>query len=275
MPIFATMTISILGCGWYGFALAKALLADGITVKGSTTSRDKLAILADEGITPFLIDLSNESPLNAAFFEADILVIAIPPKARSGAGSEYVPKLQRVIEAIGKSSLEKVILISSTGVYADLNAQVDEQTPPQPNTVAGQVLFEAEELFRRQTGFQTTIIRFGGLIGPGRDPGRFFAGKKDIPNGLAPINLIHLDDCIGISKAIIAQDVFGTTINAVAPHHPEKAEFYAMAAAKSGLELPVFLPELKEWKIVDSMVAGQELNYEYQVNNWLVGVNNR
>lgn len=263
------MTISILGCGWYGVALAKALVADGVTVKGSTTSLDKFNILEAEGITPFLIDLSSESPLNAAFFEADILIIAIPPKARSGAGSEYVPKLQRVIEAIGKSSLEKVIFISSTGVYADLNAQVDEQTRPQPNTPAGQVLFDAEELFRRQTGFQTTIIRFGGLIGPGRDPGRFFAGKKDIPNGLAPINLIHLDDCIGITRAIIAQDVFGITINAVAPHHPEKAEFYAMAAAKSGLELPVFLSELKEWKIVDSMVVGQKLAYGYSIADWL------
>jgi 3-hydroxyisobutyrate dehydrogenase-like beta-hydroxyacid dehydrogenase len=29
--------ISILGCGWLGFPLAKALLKDGFTVKGSTT----------------------------------------------------------------------------------------------------------------------------------------------------------------------------------------------------------------------------------------------
>ncbi|TFF33248.1 SDR family oxidoreductase [Mucilaginibacter psychrotolerans] len=262
------MTISILGCGWYGLALAKALVADGIKVKGSTTSAEKLTILANEGITPFLVDLSDGSPLNADFFEADILLIAIPPKARSGAGSEYVPKLQRVIDAIGKSTLKKVILISSTGVYADLNGHVDEQTPPQPNTLSGQVLFGAEELFRQQTGFKTTIIRFGGLVGPGRDPARFFAGKKDIPNGLAPINLIHLDDCIGITKAIIAQDIFGITINAVAPHHPEKAEFYTMAAAKSGLELPVFLPELKEWKVVDSVAVGQRLHYIYEIPNW-------
>lgn len=249
--------------------MAKALLVDGITVKASTTSPNKLPILEAEGIKPFLIDLSNESPLSAAFFEADILVIAIPPKARSGAGSEYVPKLQRVIEAVDKSPLKKTILISSTGVYADLNEQVDEQTPPQPNTPAGQVLFDAEELFRRQTGFQTTIIRFGGLIGPGRDPGRFFAGKKDIPNGLGPINLIHLDDCIGITKAIIAQDVFGKTINAVAPHHPAKGEFYTIAGAKAGLELPVFLPDLKEWKIVDSKVVGRELAYDYSIADWL------
>ncbi|RWY53678.1 SDR family oxidoreductase [Mucilaginibacter gilvus] len=262
------MTIGILGCGWYGLALAKALVADGITVKGSTTSPEKLTVLADAGIIPFIIDLSAETTLPPSFFDCDVLVIAIPPKARSGAGAEYVPKLQRVIDAIHKSRVNKVILISSTGVYADLNQEVNELTPPQPNTAAGQVLFEAEELFNQQTALKTTIIRFGGLIGPGRDPGRFFAGKKDIPNGLAPVNLIHLDDCIGISRAIIQQDVFGYTINACTPHHPPKLAFYMQAADQANLPLPEFLPELKEWKIVSSEVVGKQLIYNYQIDNW-------
>ncbi|MEO7216047.1 SDR family oxidoreductase [Mucilaginibacter sp.] len=262
------MIISILGCGWYGLALAKALVADGITVKGSTTSPDKLTLLEDAGIVTFIIDLSAETPPTHAFFDCDILVIAIPPKARSGAGVEYVPKLQRVIDAIQLSMVKKVILISSTGVYADLNQEVNELTPPQPNTPAGQVLFEAEELFNRQTAFKTTIIRFGGLIGPGRDPGRFFAGKKEIPNGLAPVNLIHLDDSIGISRAIIQQDVFGCTVNACTPHHPPKSAFYTQAAGKAGLLLPEFVPELKEWKIVSSTMVGKQLMYNYQIDNW-------
>jgi nucleoside-diphosphate-sugar epimerase len=262
------MTISILGCGWYGLALAKALLADGVAVKGSTTSPGKLALLADAGIVPFLLDLSENLPLNPDFFNCDILVISIPPKARSGAGAEYVPKLQRVLDAIHLSTVKKVILISSTGVYADLNQEVNEQTTPQPNTPAGQVLFEAEELFRRQNGFKTTIIRFGGLIGPGRDPGRFFAGKKDLPNGLAPVNLIHLDDCTGITRAIIQQDVFGHTINACTPNHPTKMTFYTKATAKAGLALPEFLSELKEWKIVGSAVVGEVLTYNYKMDNW-------
>jgi nucleoside-diphosphate-sugar epimerase len=262
------MTISILGCGWYGLALAKALLVDGITVKGSTTSPQKLGLLADAGIVPFLLDLSENLPLPTDFFDCDVLIISIPPKARSGAGAEYVPKLKRIIDAINQSLVKKVIFISSTGVYADLNQEVNEQTPPQPNTPAGQVLFEAEELFRRQTAFKTTIIRFGGLIGPSRDPGRFFAGKKDLPNGLAPVNLIHLDDCIGITRAIIQQDVFDLTINACTPHHPPKMNFYAQAAAKAGLALPEFLFELKEWKMVSSAVVGEVLTYNYKIDNW-------
>lgn len=263
------MTVSILGCGWYGLALAKALIADGITVKGSTTSVEKLGLLEAENIRPFLIDLSNEqlSP-DPDFFDCDILIIAIPPGARSGRGGEYVPKLKRAIAVIKQSVLKKVILISSTGVYTDMNKEVTELTDPQPNTPAGKTLLDAEQLFSNDPAFETTIIRFGGLIGPGRDPGRFFAGKKDVPNGLAPVNLIHLDDCIGITKAIIAQDVFGYTVNVCSPHHPEKGEFYTKAAAKAGFALPEFLPELKEWKTVNSAVIGDQLNYHFKIDNW-------
>ena len=48
------MVVSILGCGWYGKALARALLQKGMTVKGSATSAEKLEALAASGIIPFI-----------------------------------------------------------------------------------------------------------------------------------------------------------------------------------------------------------------------------
>ena len=263
------MTVSILGCGWYGLALAKALVADGIAVNGSTTSPEKLDVLNAAGIEPYLIDLSAEpSTYKPDFFDCDTLVIAIPPKARSGAGAAYVPKLQRVIGAIIQHSIQKVILISSTGVYADLNKEVNENDDTATDTPSGLILAEAEQLFKHQTAFKTTIIRFGGLIGPGREPGRFFAGKTDIPNGLAPVNMIHQNDCIGITRAVLDKDTFGYTFNACTPHHPAKFAFYTQAAAKAGLEKPEFISELKEWKIINSVNVPQILGYGYQIKNW-------
>jgi nucleoside-diphosphate-sugar epimerase len=140
-------------------------------------------------------------------------------------------------------------------VYSEQNKELNELSDPKPNTPSGVILFEAEELFRQQTAFETTIIRFGGLIGPGRDPGRFFAGKKEIPNGLAPVNMIHQDDCVGLTMAVLAKDVFGYTLNACTPHHPPKSAFYTQAAAKAGLEQPEFIPELKEWKIISGVTC--------------------
>ena len=53
--------ISILGCGWLGFPLAKALITKGFSVNGSTTSVEKLPILENSGISPFLINVTGSS----------------------------------------------------------------------------------------------------------------------------------------------------------------------------------------------------------------------
>ncbi len=55
--------ISILGCGWLGFPLAKALIENDFSVKGSTTSTDKIGLLENAGIAPFLIELG-ENEIN-------------------------------------------------------------------------------------------------------------------------------------------------------------------------------------------------------------------
>ncbi|SDF40409.1 Nucleoside-diphosphate-sugar epimerase [Mucilaginibacter pineti] len=258
--------ISILGCGWYGLALAKQLLKNNQPVKGSTTSPGKIAALSAEGIEPYLVNFTkDEQSYDPGFFYCDVLVISIPPKTKSGGGPDHVPKLTRIIEAIKLHKIKNVVLISSTGVYADLDKKVNENTDPQPNTEAGKILLAAENLFRAEPSFKTTIIRFAGLIGPGRDPGKFFAGKKDIPNGDAPVNLIHLDDCVAIGSAVIHKQAFGYLLNACAPHHPTRAEFYTQAAIKSGLEVPVFISELKEWKIIESVYLNEVLDYKFEV----------
>ncbi|PAW93837.1 hypothetical protein CKK33_10155 [Mucilaginibacter sp. MD40] len=262
-------TISILGCGWYGLPLAKALVSDGYKVKGSTTSGSKVEQLAGAGIEPFILDLSaDRSTFPDDFFDTDVLVIAIPPKTRSGEGEEYLSKMEKVVASVNKHQVSKVILISSTGVYADMNKVVDEDTPPVPDTASGKILLQAETLFQQQIEFKTAIIRFGGLVGPGRHPGRFFTGKQGITNGLAPVNLIHLNDCIGITKAIIHKNAYGHIFNAVAQHHPTRADFYTQAAEKGELALPGFILKLDNWKIVESKNVPRILAYEYQTDDW-------
>ncbi len=261
--------ISILGCGWYGLPLGKILVQQGFAVNGSTTSAERLPELADAGLTPYLVNLTEDKDdIEAAFFNCETLIISIPPKLRSGDGDNYLANLQLVISNIIKYKISRVIYISSTGVYPESNSAVDEQTDPEPQAPSGKILLAAENLFRNQTAFKTTIIRFGGLVGPGRHPGRFFAGKTNIPNGQAPVNLIHLQDCIGLTQNIIQQNAYGYTFNACSPHHPAKQEFYTLAAANAGLPLPVFNDELLEWKRIDSVYTNTLLNYRFGINNW-------
>ena len=256
-------TVSILGCGWYGFALAQRLQKAGIKVKGSCTSSSKFVTLEEAGIKPYRIVFdSSEQSYDPDFFQCDVLIVAIPPKRRLGEADKYVQKIEQVKNAIAVSGIKQVIFISSTSVYGDNNTTVDEDVVPVPDTESGRVILEAEHLLQDQSDFTVTILRFGGLIGPGRDPGRFFAGKKQIPNGLAPVNLVHLDDCLNVTIAILQKEAFDYTFNAVSSTHPTRSDFYTQAARLGGYEVPEFVEELNNWKIVNSRHLKSVLDYE-------------
>lgn len=258
-----------MGCGWYGFALAKTLVENGYEVKGSTTTKSKLATLAEVGVKPYLInfDLKSEA-YDEDFLDSEILLISIPPKRSLPQPNDYLDKIGRIREAIAQSPVQQVILISSTGVYQDGNFVVDESIAPQPDSPAGKALLGAEELLKNHPQFTTTVLRFGGLFGPNRNLAKHFAGKSDIANGEAPINLIHLDDCLQISLAIIEQKAFGHTYHGVSPFHPTRSAFYTQACAVKGLATPKFLIELLDWKQIDSINLSAKLNYQFKVANW-------
>ncbi len=248
--------ISILGCGWLGLPLAKALIEKGFWVKGSTTSTDKLSILENAGIQPFLIALSEdktEGNLNGFLENSEILIIDIPPKLRSSGTDPstalrktFVEKIKNIIPQIEKSAVEKVLFVSSTSVYGDTSnaLSVTEDSTLNPETESARQLVIVEELLQSNGNFKTTILRFGGLIGEDRHPIPFLAGKRNLEKPKAPINLIHQVDCIGIILEIICHtepvEVWGETFNAVAPFHPSREEYYTQKAIDLGLELPQF-----------------------------------
>ncbi|OKS86799.1 SDR family oxidoreductase [Mucilaginibacter polytrichastri] len=263
------MTVSILGCGWFGLALANALLKNGEIVKGSTTSEAKLGLLANAGVIPYLVQFEeNGEQFDPAFFDCDLLVVCIPPKIKSGETTAFLNKINSIIAVINEYNILRVIYIGSTGVYGDLGIKVDESKDPQPDTASGMVLLQAEQAFQNQISFKATIVRFGGLVGPGRHPGRFFGGKKDIANGLAPVNLIHQKDAVGVVVVIVNDNNLRGVFNACSPDHPSRSDFYTYAAEQGGYEKPEFVEELKGWKIVKSARL-QELNYDFEVKDWL------
>jgi len=259
--------ISILGCGWYGFALAQQLVKKGYKVKGSTTTPEKLGYLRQSGINPYLIRFTEEDDCpDPVFFDCSVLIICIPPKRNTTEQHTFSSKIERISAAASQHKVADIIFISSTSVYGDNQGEINELTFPIPETDSGKVILSAELTLQNNSDFRTTIIRFGGLIGPGRDPGRFFAGKTAIPNGKAPVNLIHLSDCIGLTLSIIEQGAFGYTYNACSTDHPSRVDFYTAAAIKSGLDKPEFKEELLNWKRVHSIYIPQKINYDFKTS---------
>lgn len=263
--------ISILGCGWVGLPLAKSLVSQGYTVRASTTTSAKLGILRNENIDPYLVHFSDAEtiPDLIEFFNAEILIIAIPPGRRNPDGYDnYRKMVDFICRNLPDSGVKKLILISSTSVYPENNLNVDEHSDVRPETESGKLMVDTEiQLSKLNINFIS--LRLAGLIGPGRMPGRFFAGKSQVPNGLAPVNLIHLKDVIGIINCLVNDQNASGIYNGCAPSHPGRKEFYSLAAEIEGLENPHFISEKTSWKIVSSSRLTAELNYQFEISSLL------
>lgn len=260
-------TISILGCGWLGLPLAKFLITKGFKVNGSTSTDEKLILLKEEGITPFKIKIDDQGIEGdiSGFLQSEILVINIPPKRRPDIVEYYSRQFDLLIGQIKKSLVRKVVFASTTSVYQNNNGVVNEHTHPQPEKPSGIATLDIEKRLRSSSSFQTTIVRFAGLTGPDRHPGRFLAGKTNLLGANDPVNLIHLDDCIGIIHQIIEREAWGEVFNGCAEEHPAKKEFYTKAALQLGLTPPAFSDNPSSgFKIVDGSKIKSSLHYQYQ-----------
>jgi len=263
--------ISILGCGWLGLPLAKKLIENGFSIKGSTTSEEKLVALEENKIQPYLIALHEDKIIgNTADFlnESEILIINIPPKLRGAQSENFVSKIKNLIIEIEKSEIKKVLFISSTSVYGDTFpiVELNEDAIPNPDSEGGKQLLEVEQLLQSNKNFETTILRFGGLIGEDRHPIQFLAGRENVENPEAPINFIHQKDCIGIIENILSRNCWGETFNAVTPNHPKRENYYHKKALEMNLKVPTFVKDSKsKGKIISSQKLQRILNYTFQI----------
>lgn len=261
--------ISLLGCGWLGFPLALDLISRGFIVKGSTTSPEKIPVLKASGIDPILVqfDQSQPEPDLTELLDGDILIVSVPPGRRNVDGPDNYKRMGETLFAqIPGSSISKLIFISSTSVYSDSNSVLSESSEISPQTPSGKVIAEIEKSLLALP-IQVIVLRLSGLFGPGRSPGRFFSGRTNIPNGLAPVNMIHQDEVISlINKLIDSEAAKGIYIGAT-PSHPTKAEFYTLAARIDKLPEPNFISEKLNWKIVESERVEKELGFSYKFPN--------
>ena len=274
--------ISILGAGWLGMALTKELLKRGdVQVMASTRNEErkvelmKFALdlnvarlknkeqsLTSPNLKLYAISLPNVTLQDTAFFKADTLVVTIPPgRRREHAQEMYTAEIIATLKYAKENKTGSIIYTSSTGIYGNTIGQVIETTPAAPATASAQAVLAAEELIKK-SGIPSTVLRLAGLFGPDRHPGRWFGGKPSIPNGDAPVNLVHQADVVSAILAVINQNAWNKTYNVCASSHPAKGSFYAKAAAQLGLGIPASLPGGGDGKWVDNRKLREELGWE-------------
>ncbi|MES2963656.1 MAG: NAD-dependent epimerase/dehydratase family protein [Bdellovibrionota bacterium] len=278
-PISRNDCVSLLGCGWLGLPVAEKLITAGLHVRGSTTHASKLSVLSSLGIESLLmrIDPGTEegwtpSEATARFFDSATMILGLPPQAALGE-EHFTSQVETILARRGRSSFEHLVFISSTSVFGAKQGSVDETTLPKPDSEAGIILAKVEQRLvaaAGEQGFRLTIVRPGGLIGPGRHPGLFLAGRKNAKDPESPINLIHQMDCAE-AVATLVRDTDGLatgesrTFNLVSDRHPTRREFYTRASQAVGVEAPEFSPQTEDSadKVVQSARIRTLMQFEF------------
>lgn len=249
-----------MGAGWLGASLSSYLEQKGYVTQLSTASVERYEQLKQNHSRVVQLQVQSEEVTGdwATFSQADVLIINIPPD-RSEPSREQFASLLPLIAA---APIQQVLFVSSTSVYPNLNRVVTEEEGVEQKD---HILYKSEQALQQAQGFEVTILRFAGLIGGERHPGRFFQRSGIIKQSEAPINLIHRVDCLQCIHQILAQNYWGEVVNACADSHPLKMEFYPKAAQALGLQ-----PAVAEtssplaYKIISNQKIKQELGITFK-----------
>lgn len=243
-------SISILGTGWLGNALAHYLIKFHKDVSVSQHRQ----ILNSESITK--ISWAYPNPLPSEL-QKDIIVIAMPPS--------ILIDEQVFSEFLAKSNIgSKIIYCSSTGIYGSMQGVCTEDLQINVQNERIKRLLDLENVVRKHSD-RNCILRLAGLVGPSRDPRKFFEKSGTIPDDLQAINYVHRFDVMNFIKCVIESDAVGI-YNVCSTEHPSKRNFYKSLAEGSS----EYIEEASdEQRIVSSKKGIDQLSFRYEIPNIL------
>jgi len=235
--------VAIVGCGYVGLELGRQLTPQH-RVTGVRRSFDGVDAVADAGLEAVHADATDPNDL-FALPSADVVVYAASAGADDESAREtYVEGLRTVIEHFGslQSPPRHLVYTSSTGVYGDHDgAWVDEETPLEPASERQRILLEAESIALEHgtPDIERTVVRFGGLYGPGRSPvDRYLEG----PVSPGYVNLVHRDDAAGAIAHLLEADRGAGVVNVVDDEPVDRTDLAAWIAEASGEPVPPTVP---------------------------------
>lgn len=232
--------LMILGAGYSGKAIARALQGKIDRVSGTTRSELNISTLQCLAIAPLIFDgeTLNEE-LRTELRGVTHLVQSIAPGAP---GDPFLRLCQGDLKSL-MPNLQWTAYLSTVGVYGNHDgAWVDEETPCRPVSTRSRERVDAEEawtLAARDADVPLCVLRLSGIYGPGRN------GFVNLEKGTARrliktdqvFNRIRVED-IGNATAFLidahASGIFNVTDDEPAP--PQ--DVVAFAADMMGVAPP-------------------------------------
>lgn len=218
---------------------------------GIRRTADLAAELMAAGIQPLVADITQASHLAQLPGPFD-WVVNLVSSTRGGADeyrSVYLNGTKNLIDWLSAQPPKRFVYTSSTSVYGQTDGSlVKESSPTDPGSETSRLLVETEKLLlaaAHEKAFPAIILRVAGIYGPGR--GHLFqqylrneakiAGKGD-----RIINMIHLDDLVGIIITALKSGRAGEAYNAVDDEPVAQIHFFRWLSETLGKWMPPFAP---------------------------------
>lgn len=206
-------SILIIGCGDIGIGLGQRLHTVGHNVYGVRRSLEKLPEFI-HGIAADFMDAA-ELKRQLERVAADYVVVTLTPAGFNAAEYErcFGDGTRNILAALGNAPPQRLLFVSSTGVYHQTDGEwVDEDSATQPQQFNGKRILAAEKQVS-SAAMPATIVRFGGIYGPGRlrllqniqQSGTITASKNYS-------NRIHRDDCAALLEHLLLLDARGDKV---------------------------------------------------------------
>ena len=227
----------IVGCGDVGRRIALRARGAGDEVHCLVRSRESATRLLGMGLETTCVDLDSDIPIPAADDAGHRIHYLAPPPATGTTD----PRMRRYLASLPCNGSQRILYISTTGVYGDCQGEwVDEQRPANPQVDRARRRHDAEQqllAWRDRTGGEVIILRVAGIYGPGKLPTARL--EKQVPmigEADAPwTNRIHIDDLVSVCEAAMAKGPDGSVYNVSDGHPGNMRDYFDRVADQLGL----------------------------------------
>lgn len=192
----------VIGCGYVGLRLARALARAGHTVGGTTRDAQRFREIEAAGAEPLRLELpAADASARVRDWAPDLVFDLVRPQ-RTGNDRYGVEGSAQLVGVLAELRLTAAVYLSSTSVYGRRDGEwTDETTVPRPASPLGEARLETERLYLRaheEQGLPARVARVPGIYGPHRTlRQRLETGAyRRVDEESLWVSRIHVDDLV-------------------------------------------------------------------------------
>lgn len=265
------MKLLIMGAGYVGMELLKSLQSQSHEIFITTTQKDKLETLKPYGQV-LLLDPNNDQEFKDCINACQGAVVLVAPKNSQNYETTYLKTALNITAALKNRTKPFYILYtSSTSVCEGIkDTWITEDMPLSPASTNGQILLKTEKQYLN-SGFDTCILRLGGIYGPKRElleRAKRFSGKEMNSSGTEPTNHIHLHDILAALIFCIDHQLTGI-YHLVNDDHPTRKQLYSQLCQSAHLPMPLWpsTPVGKGYKISNQKIKTAGFTFKHPLTS--------